>query len=252
MKCLIAANLCVMSISSVEAMPVVSAEVAVFNGKIVDKSVDKFLTDYGARSDLTEFSVASEGGEVLAAIRLARWIKRKNLNVRVRTICYSGCANYLFVAGKKKIIETGAFVAWHGDADQKDLRELVAAYAVVLEKRKGGQRLTRSEKKFLKEYRLRFLGVSKAQREQADFYRTVAVDPRAGRFGQEPVNYPSDGWTFTVPALELLGIKNVIAPENYGHASYFLQFAPHAAMVNGGPLQVFDSLDGETITPITN
>lgn len=230
--------------------PNYSATVAIFNGKIDHKTVDEFMRTYGRRADLTEFSVASEGGEVLAAIRLARWIKSKNLNVRVRTMCYSGCANYLFLAGNNKIIEPGAFVAWHGDAEQKDFRELVAKYAKLLGKRNGGAKLKRSEVLFLNEYKLSYIGLSKAQREQGDFYRTVAVNPVMGRMGQEPILYPSDGWTFTVRAMSLLGIKNVSAPRNYGDETYFRDSAPLAALANEGPLLVFDTLDGINIIPV--
>ena len=77
--------------------------VAFFNGEISNVSVDAFLEKYKGRDDLTEFSVASQGGDAAAALRLARWIHLKKLNVRVRVICFSGCASYFFVAGEKSL-----------------------------------------------------------------------------------------------------------------------------------------------------
>lgn len=230
------------------AAPTVPPNVAVFNGEILDSTVDRFLHEYGARNDLTEFSVASQGGDVLASIRLAKWIKLKKLDVRVRVICYSGCANYLFVAGQRKTIEPGAFVAWHGDADQRDLRELVSSYAGLLKKREDGRRLSVSDRAFLRNNKLRFTGIQEAQRVQREFYREVAVNPAISRMGQEPVSFASEGWTFTIPAMAKLGINNVVAHENYGRAAYFHEMAPHAALVNGGPLLVFDvAADGSVI-----
>lgn len=248
MKNSIATAVLALTIFPASGTPETGASVAIFNGETVDKSVDAFLKKYGAREDLTEFSVASQGGEILASIRLAKWIKSKNLDVRVRAMCFSACANYLFVAGKAKIIEDGAFVGWHGDAEQKDFREIVKLYTKLLKKRESGGQLTRAEIIHLKKHKIHFGGLMKAQRAQAEFYRSVGVNPLVGRFGQEPVNYPSDGWTFTVRAMKLLGIQNVTAHRNYGDDSYFQTLAVHAALVNGGPMLVFDSLDGKTIT----
>lgn len=248
-------NLLIMTMLMLTMFPAVAApdpstNVAIFNGVIDDETVDEFLRKYGKRTDLTEFSVASEGGELLASIRLAKWIRLKNLNVRVRVMCNSACANYVFIAGREKIIENGASVAWHGDAEQMDFREMVASYRKLVVTQNDGGKLTRAEVAHLKEHKMRFVGLVKAQHAQSDFYQSVGVDPRMGRFGQEPISYPSDGWTFTVRAMKLLRINNVSAPEKYGSNIYFRDIATHATMVNGGPLLVFDSLDGKNIVSI--
>jgi hypothetical protein len=239
-----------LAVSDVNAMSTAPDGVAFFNGEITKDSVAAFLAKYDRRMDLTEFSVTSQGGDLLSSMTLGRWIHMRKLNVRVRSLCFSGCANYLFVAGDRKIIESGAFVAWHGDAEQKDFRELVAKYQGTLEKRLRGKRLSRNEARFLVEFRLRFEGITEAQRQQSEFYRLVGVDPMMGRYGQEPVNYPSDAWTFTLSAMNLLGIKNVSGDADYGRARYFMRAGPAASMLNGGPLQAFDSPDGINIIPL--
>lgn len=229
----------------VVAAPEPSTTVAMFNGVVDDATVDEFLKKYGKRNDLTEFSVASEGGEFLAAIKLANWIRSKNLNVRVRLMCNSACANYLFIAGNEKIIEDGASLAWYGDAEQKDFRELVASYRKLVAMRKRGGNLTRTEFAYLQENKLQFEGLTKLQHAQADFYRTVGVDPMIGRLGQEPVPYSSEGWSYTPRAMKLLGVEKVSSPTKYGSNAYFRDSATHSAMVNGGPLLVLDSVDGK-------
>ena len=226
------------------------ANVAVFNGEILPETVDQFLLEYGSRNDLAEFSVASQGGEVLSALRLAKWIKSKRLNVRVRQLCYSACANYLFIAGEKKFIDSGAFVAWHGDAEQTDFRELVVRYEDLLRRQADGRKLGPEEIIYLRENELKYSGITKAQREQAVFFRDLGVNPMTSRYGQEPVKYASEAWSFTVRAMNLLGIRNVFADRDYGEARYFQRAGPASLIMNKGPLLVFDSLDGQKISPL--
>jgi hypothetical protein len=247
----ILAAMIALAVSSANATAAGESSVAIFNGEISGETVDAFLEKYRDHNHLAEFSVASQGGDSAAALKLARWIRSKKLDVRVRSLCFSACANYLFIAGEKKFIESGAFVAWHGDAEQKDFRDLVSNYAAVLAKRDLGQELLPSERSLLEESRLQFIGLTALQREQADFYKLVGVDPMMGRYGQEPIQYPSDAWTFTVPAMKLLGIKNVIAESDYGKDKYFRRAGPAAAMMNGGPLMSFDTTDGLSIMPLT-
>jgi len=230
--------------------PISPANVAIFNGEISPERVDRFLLEYGKRTDLSEFSVASQGGEVLSALKLAKWIKSKKLNVRVRQLCYSSCANYLFIAGEIKYITSGAFVAWHGDAEQVDFRELVARYIELLARQSDGKTLGQDEIIYLRENELKYIGITKVQREQSVFFRDLGVNPMTSRFGQEPIKYASEAWSFTVRAMNALGIRNVLADIDYGEPSYFQRAGPASSMMNNGPLLVFDSVDGVKIGPL--
>lgn len=58
--------------------------------------------------------VRSEGGVTKTALLMAELIQDNHLDVTVRDYCVSSCANYLFVAGNKKVVERNSFVAWHG------------------------------------------------------------------------------------------------------------------------------------------
>lgn len=81
-------------------------------GGIDDASVQAFraaLTDETRRIVLN-----STGGSVAPAIDIAEDILARGLDVEVRGICASSCANYLFVAGQTKWIAPGALVLWHG------------------------------------------------------------------------------------------------------------------------------------------
>lgn len=54
----------------------------------------------------------SQGGDVESAIKLAEAIIKHNLDTEVNGICLSGCANYLFPAGKNKKIN--GVLGFHG------------------------------------------------------------------------------------------------------------------------------------------
>ena len=54
-------------------------------------------------------------------MKIGLWIFDHELDVIVDELCFSSCANYIFTAGKNKIIEKDAIVGWHG-SEQQDQR----------------------------------------------------------------------------------------------------------------------------------
>lgn len=57
--------------------------------------------------------IDSEGGEVEAAIRLAQLVREHGWDVAVKNKCLSACANYVFPAGKRKIVLPNSWVGIH-------------------------------------------------------------------------------------------------------------------------------------------
>ena len=51
---------------------------------------------------------------------MGHWVYDRGLDVVVDTHCFSSCANYIFTAGRNKIIGEGAIVGWHGSAQQDE------------------------------------------------------------------------------------------------------------------------------------
>ena len=51
---------------------------------------------------------------------IGEWVFDHQLDVIVDELCFSSCANYIFTAGKNKIIGKDAIVGWHG-SEQQDL-----------------------------------------------------------------------------------------------------------------------------------
>jgi hypothetical protein len=69
----------------------------------------------------TTLMIRSGGGDVAAGMIFGEWVDARALEVVVVDYCVSSCANYVFMAGKKKLVLPGGVVAWHGDAHQHSL-----------------------------------------------------------------------------------------------------------------------------------
>jgi hypothetical protein len=85
--------------------------------------------------------VTSDGGEVTAALRLARAIRAHGLTLVVKGRCVSSCANFLFTGARRKIVAPQSLVVFHGGiappafgglfgggADERDLRTQTEAF----------------------------------------------------------------------------------------------------------------------------
>lgn len=210
-----------------------------WSGKITDKSVSALIEASKDSDEIREFSIVSLGGDVKSAIRLANWVKSKNIDVRVRDVCFSACANYVFLAGNRKIIEDYAFVAWHGDVFQKNFRELIKKYEEISREKLNGKVLTDEDEEFISKNKVKYESLKELQERHIDFYNHVGVNNDIGKIGQEPVVYKSDGWTMTLRLMEFYGVKNVVASDGYAMGSYFSN-NPLSSIVNKGPLLVLD------------
>ncbi len=83
-----------------------------FSGEIDRSSADAFLAK--AIPDNATVFLDSTGGDAESALDMADYIAAHKLNVVVSQYCLSSCANYLFVAGKRKIVLPDSFLGFHG------------------------------------------------------------------------------------------------------------------------------------------
>lgn len=93
-----------------------------------------------ADRSLTAMVVTSDGGEVTAAVRLARALRARGLLLVVKSHCISSCANFLFPAARTKAvapngllvfhggIAPGAFGGLFGDGEERELLALTRAF----------------------------------------------------------------------------------------------------------------------------
>jgi hypothetical protein len=195
-----------------------TAGTAVFTGTITPEAVAKFIEDH-PKGTVSTLVITSAGGDGNASLTLGRWVKENRLDVRVREYCASGCA-CAFMAGKKKIIEPGSIVIWHGSLEQKKFRDLHARYQRLLLKARKGEALEPGDEAFLEENERRFLSLLESREAVARFFDEVQVNEYITRIGREPVDFGVDGWTATVPVMNKFGILNIDAADDYGQPDY--------------------------------
>ncbi len=73
------------------------------------------------RGQLTRLVISSGGGDTVEGRHVGRWVRDMALVVEVDVICFSSCADYVFPAGRARVIRADAFVGWHGNERQFDV-----------------------------------------------------------------------------------------------------------------------------------
>lgn len=181
-----------------------------FEGPISLVQANLAIKSIGA-GNLKIIRINSRGGDIVAAMRLGKAIKAAGMDVEVRRYCNSACANYIFPAGRRKMINDGAIVLWHGDARQRDFEE----QAAQLENRVrlgGWDALTSREQQILEHRRITF-------EMQDEFYGVVGLNGKLPRLGQLLVPKVAL-WTVPIEAMSAFGLSSVSAPEGYGSSDY--------------------------------
>lgn len=69
--------------------------------------------------------IRSLGGDINPAIEISEEIQRGNFTIVVHEICASSCANYIFIAGKKRVVLPEGLLLFHGGASL-DLLDKIA------------------------------------------------------------------------------------------------------------------------------
>lgn len=131
---------------------------------------------------ITTVEITSTGGDVEAAIDLGEFIFNHQLSVYIPELCLSSCANYLFTAGKEKIITNQTVLGWHGGALQKNLR--------------SDSNLTKGQLLHL-------------QKKEKEFFQLIKVDQRICTLGQEPPYNIEGFWNYDLIDLEDFGLKKI-------------------------------------------
>lgn len=132
---------------------------------------------------ITTFTITSSGGDVEAALDLGEFIFKHQLSVYIPELCLSSCANYLFTAGKEKVITNQTILGWHGGALQKNLR--------------SDPNLTEQQ-------------LFNLQKKETDFFQLIKVDQRICTLGQEPPYNFEGFWRYRLHKLNNMGVKNII------------------------------------------
>ena len=163
----------------------------VFSGQINQQSAAAFsrlLQDPG----IQRLVITSRGGMVTAALDMAVAIHERQLDIEVPTTCHSSCANYIFPAGRRKILGRPQAVAWHGNM------------AHVLYLMQSGQASWNEE--------LTAAAYQLAARE-AEFYSRIGVDGFVCWFAKTAPYDVDDFYTLSADDMQRFGIAHVTVRE---------------------------------------
>jgi hypothetical protein len=203
-------------VSCLAAAPASADEVRFF-GSLTPKSVAEFIR-LNDDKPVTLLSIYSPGGILAAGIKLGRWVRHKNADVRVSLFCASACANYVFTAGRHKIIAPDSLVMWHGGMQAWELTEIVDEL-----RREAAQAMppvADPYAKFAVAKLKRYWGVTEQRDLETAYFKEIGFDGALVLLGAQPVHYDTEWWTATVGVMERYGIRDVEAPADYGTPAY--------------------------------
>lgn len=178
--------------------------------------------------------IESEGGSADAGMQLGSWLLDNGLDVEVDTYCFSSCANYVFAAGRTKVLAPRASLMWHGGVTQPVTPEELEA---VLDDTLA--HLDEIEQRTLLEQHSRAELLQQLDHSRIDlvaretrFFQRIGVDQRITTLGQlyerellqGEGNYT--GWDYSLEDLAKLGIRQV-------HVRDGGQWAPECPIRNG-------------------
>jgi hypothetical protein len=125
----------------------------------------------------------------MVGMDFGEWVYERSLDIIVNDVCLSSCANYVFTAGRRKLILPGGFVAWHGNAHLSSLEDKISALP--------------EEVQTDAQVRMR----TWRAREDA-FYRRIGVSECLARIGNEQLGVRGL-FTMSPHDMSRFGVKNV-------------------------------------------
>lgn len=72
--------------------------------------------------------INSSGGSAEASIAIGKLIYSLNIDVEVKDLCASSCANYIFTSGRRKFLNKNSIVMFHGGMQQENLLGSIISY----------------------------------------------------------------------------------------------------------------------------
>lgn len=165
----------------------------------------------------TTVIIESPGGSAGAAMQLGHWMLDHELDVRVDTFCYSSCANYVFPAGRNKLLGSHASLMWHGGVaqpmDRLKLEHVLDDMLGSLDEQTRAEVLgERSREQLLEDLEASRLDLIA---REAQFFQRVGVDPRLtvlGHLFEHELladDHDYDGWDLSLSDLDKLGVHGI-------------------------------------------
>ena len=134
-------------------------------------------------------SISSRGGDVELGMALGDVLAQHGMDVEVRDVCLSSCANYVFPAGKRKLLQRHSLLGWHGGVLQ-DMGDSIPPEA----------------RQQYQNYVQRVAPLERA------FFQRIGVDQASTTWGQRPefARYRDCiGWSYSLDMMRRFGIEQV-------------------------------------------
>lgn len=171
------------------------ADHIIYRGLMINDAVEEVAELLRKHGDsINWLAIESPGGDVMIGMDLGELVFEHVLDVKViNTGCHSSCANYVFTAGRRKVIAEGATVTWHGSALQRSLN---MATRVQRRARPSPRRM-----------------LNQIKERQKAFFERIGVDARITIVGQD-LNCRCI-WALSVEDMARFGLDGVEVPDNY-------------------------------------
>lgn len=195
----------------------------VYDGKLSEEGVAKIISLHRSTPvKPVTLVIRSTGGSSYAGLVLGRYVFDFQLTVRVVDYCGSSCANYVFPAGRRKLIDRGSVIWWHGSmasrsweipgtTERHTCRSKDACgaelAAVVKDKFrcKSAATCTQEKAEVMRFFEVDFEPLKRNERE---FFELIGVDASLATYGNDTVAC-NCVWTFDLSDLRKFGVYNV-------------------------------------------
>ncbi len=190
----------------------VQGDTIYYNGGIDEPSYQKFSQIMEENPSVSKMVINSGGGDTQSGIKIGTLVYERGMDVKVEEICFSSCANYVFVSGSEKIIGKNSFVGWHGSESQTEvLAELDGVSNEEYLKSELRDALSEaspfwSEADVEREYQRVLSGLP----AEAAFFDLIGLDKQVTLNGLEHIiEMGCVGWTHTIEDMQSYNIQNV-------------------------------------------
>jgi hypothetical protein len=167
------------------------------------------------RGQITRLVISSGGGDTVEGRHVGRWVRDRALVVEVDVICFSSCADYVFPAGRARVIRADAFVGWHGNERQFDV--IAARTGVSVANQVAAippADVAPGPRAAFVQDALRSFAVT--QKDEAEFYASLGLNDAfavcaVGDVLEKRPGYAGQiGWGFSLADMARLGLSNTV------------------------------------------
>lgn len=197
-----------------------------FSGDIQKGDFERYLQI--AKAGYSRLELQSLGGVPLTALKIAEDVAKRNVEIVIVGYCFSACANYLALAGKRLTVPCDSLLGWHGSPTNESDDEATQSSIA-----KGHPKeLTKIYVKWVSEFREREQRFYKMMGVDHSLLRNSIIIPSATKKTKPEVRFKFDqetaeiALTTTATAMSWIPVPDVL--ETYGvHTSGFCRRYTH-------------------------